>query len=120
MGLVDFGRVFGPGGDLDQFFTRNLAKFAQTGREWTWKTGDPVGRALSPGTLKSFQTAAQIRDAFFASGGAQPSFMVTVTPPAITDPNVSAKVAFYGSVITAQPGNSAPVSAPWPGPEPTS
>ncbi len=116
VGLADFGRVFAPGGDLDQFFSRNLAKFAQTGREWTWKTGDPVGRALSPGTLKSFQTAAQIRDAFFAGGGAQPSFMVTVTPPAITDPNVSAKVSFYGSVITAQPGNSAPVSASWPGP----
>ncbi len=114
-GLADFGRLFGPGGDLDQFFTRNLAKFAQTGREWTWKTGDPVGRALSPETLKSFQLAAQIRAAFFAGGSTQPSFMVTVTLPAITDPTVSAKVDFYGSAITAQPGNSAPVSAPWPG-----
>ncbi|MCW6506724.1 type VI secretion system membrane subunit TssM [Lichenifustis flavocetrariae] len=117
IGLVDFGRVFGPGGELDSFFTRNLAKFAQkSGRGWVWRPGDPVARALSPSLLKSFTDASQIRDAYFGSGSAQPSFMVTVTPPAITDPSVTAKIDFYGTPITALAGNSAPTAASWPGP----
>ncbi len=116
IGLVDFGKVFGPGGTLDRFFDGNLAKYAdRSRRDWAWKQADPVARDLSPATLKSFQTASQIRDAFFALGGNQPSFMVTVTPPAITDPNVTAKIDFYGTPITAQSGGSAPTAAPWPG-----
>jgi hypothetical protein len=41
--------------------------------------------------------------------------MVTVTPPALTDPNVTAKLDFYGTSIVSQAGNSAPTAAPWPG-----
>ena len=116
IGLVTFAKLFGPGGDLDDFFTRNLAKYAQkSAKGWVWRPGDPVGRALSPSVLKSFQDAGQIRDAYFASGSAQPSFMVTVTPPAITDPNVTAKIDFYGSSIVAQANNSTPTAVPWPG-----
>lgn len=117
IGLVDFAKLFGPGGDLDGFFSRNLAKYAdKSKRDWTWKASDPVGRALSPNSIRSFQQASQIRDAFFSAGTAQPAFTVTVTPPAVVDPNVSAKLDFYGTAIVSQASGQGPVNAPWPGP----
>ncbi len=116
LGLVDFARVFGPGGELDRYFAQNLAKYAdKSKRDWTWKTADPVGRALSAGTIRSFQQASQIRDAFFAAGAAQPSFMVTVTPPAVNDPQVTAQMDFYGTPIQSKLGGNAPTTAAWPG-----
>lgn len=115
-GLVDFGRVFGPGGELDKYFSANLAKYAdKSKRDWIWKASDPVGRALSATTLRSFQQASQIRDAFFAGGAAQPSFTVTVTPPVVNDPNVTAKMDFYGTPIQSQLNSNPPTTAPWPG-----
>jgi type VI secretion system protein ImpL len=116
VGLVDFGRVFGPSGVLDQFFRQKLAKYADTSRkDWAWKTSDPVGRVLSPSTLRTFQSASRIRDAFFSEGSSQPFFMVTVTPPNITDQNTQTTLNFYGTSLVTKAGNGVPTGAPWPG-----
>ena len=116
LGLVDFGRMFGPNGLLDQYFNQKLAKYANTsGREWVWKSGDPVGRSLSPATLQSFQRAARIREAFFSEGSSQPFFMVTITPPALKDPNVRTTLNFYGTNLVTGANESVPTGAPWPG-----
>jgi type VI secretion system protein ImpL len=115
VGLVDFGKIFGPSGVMDTYFTKYLAKYVTKGaRDWAWRP-DPVARGLSANTLRSFQRAAEIRDAFFASGGAQPSFTVTVTPPVLADAGLTAKLDFYGATIISQAGNSAPTAAQWPG-----
>jgi type VI secretion system protein ImpL len=116
VGLTDFARVFGPNGELDRYFAQNLAKYAdKSKRDWTWKSADPVGHALSPGTIRSFQQASQIRDAFFAGGAAQPSFQITVTPPVVNDPQVTAQMDFYGAPIVSKLGTNAPTIASWPG-----
>ena len=117
LGLVDFGRVFGPGGELDRYFMSNLAKYAdKSKRDWVWKASDPVGRALSAASLRSFQQATQIRDAFFSGGASQPSFMVTITPPVVNDPSVTAKMDFYGTPVQSTLGSNPPTTASWPGP----
>jgi hypothetical protein len=41
---------------------------------------------------------------------------VTVTPPAVSDVNVSVRIDFYGTTIQASSGGSAPTAAAWPGP----
>ena len=116
VGLVDFGKVFGPNGSLQQYFDKNLAKYVDKSRPgWAWKGNDPVARTLSPALLRSFQIASQISQAFFASGGLTPAFNVTVTPPAVADPTIMADVDFYGTDIVAKAGSSAPRLASWPG-----
>jgi type VI secretion system protein ImpL len=115
VGLVDFGKIFGPSGVMDTYFTKYLSKYVTKGaRDWTWRP-DPVARGMSANTLRSFQRAEEIRDAFFASGGTQPSFTVTVTPPMLTDAGLTAKLDFYGTTIISQAGNSAPTAVQWPG-----
>jgi type VI secretion system protein ImpL len=72
-----------------------------------------VAKTLSGVTLQAFQRAADIRSAFFPAGGSQPTFMVTVTPPSTT--GVTAKLEFYGSVVSTQGGSGSPTSVQWPG-----
>ena len=80
--LADFGRLFGPGGVLDRFFTQNLTALVDTSqREWTWRQDNALARTLSAATLREFQRAAQIRDAFFPTGGNMPSITLAVTAP---------------------------------------
>ena len=115
VGLVDFGKIFGPNGVMDAYLNKYLEKYIAKGaRDWAWRA-DPVARGLSVNTLRSFQHASEIRDAFFASGGVQPSFALTVTPPVLADPGVTAKLEFYGATIISQAGNGAPTAVQWPG-----
>jgi type VI secretion system protein ImpL len=77
----DFAELFGEGGIIDGFFTTNLASLVdQTGKDWKWKDTTRLGRELSPATLKSFQSAFRIREAFFPQGGSYPNVTITVTP----------------------------------------
>src|SRR6195256_4347761 len=80
--LGDFGKLFSPNGIIDKFFTQFLAPYADTSRpDWAWRKDSPVGRSLSPDTLKQFQNAAFIRDAFFQTGGSVPLISLALKPP---------------------------------------
>jgi type VI secretion system protein ImpL len=139
--LVEFGRLFAPNGVMDRFFTQNLASLVDTSRrEWTYRQESPLARALAPATLREFQRAAQIRDAFFATGGSMPSINMVVTPPPMAaapppppptptpgfgqqpppqpqpqGPGPSIKLDINGTVVESKPGASAPQSVQWPG-----
>lgn len=139
--LVDFGRLFGPQGIIDKFFTSQLAQYVDTSKQnWSWRQDNNVARALSSAgaALKDFQRAAQIRDTFFASGGLIPSMTLTVTPPpvpvvappastapgaaqaappppATPAPSIGIKMDLNGTPIISPVGASAPVVAQWPG-----
>jgi type VI secretion system protein ImpL len=69
----DFGKFFGPGGLMDDFFTKNLAAFVDmSGGQWRWRgTAGPA--AISQEALDQFQRGARLRDMFFGAGGRQPS-----------------------------------------------
>jgi type VI secretion system protein ImpL len=70
----DFGRFFGPGGLMDDFFQKNLATYVDTGgARWRWRVVNGVSLGLGQDVLDEFQRAASIRDRFFAGGGHQAS-----------------------------------------------
>jgi type VI secretion system protein ImpL len=132
--LGDFAKLFSPNGVMDKFFMQFLAPYADTSRpDWTWRKESPVGRSLSPDTLKQFQNAASIRDAFFQTGGSMPQVSLAIKPPRASGAGVEIKTEIGGTVIAspnapvtasvlgAQASPSAPAAAPpttvqWPGP----
>jgi type VI secretion system protein ImpL len=132
--LGDFSKLFSPNGILDKFFTQSLAPYADTSKpEWTWRKESPVGSTLSADTLKQFQRAAYIRDAFFQNGGNLPMVSLSVLPPIISGAGASAKIELGGTAIMspsasvpssvfgtspqpAQPISVAPTNVQWPGP----
>jgi type VI secretion system protein ImpL len=132
--LGDFSKLFAPNGILDKFFTQSLAPYADTSKpEWAWRKESPVGNTLAPDTLKQFQRAAYIRDAFFQNGGNLPMVALSVQPPVVSGAGASAKLELGGTTIVsptatapssvfgtssppAQPVNVAPINVQWPGP----
>jgi type VI secretion system protein ImpL len=131
--LGDFAKLFSPNGIIDRFFTQFLAPYADTSRpDWTWRKDSPVGRSLSPDTLKQFQNAAYIRDAFFQTGGSMPLVSLAIKPPRAAGPGVDVKTEIGGTVIASPgipggasafgasppppPSSAAPSTVQWPGP----
>jgi len=115
--LADFGRLFGPNGYFDRFFSQNLSTYADTSkRDWIWRQDNPVARLMSPEALRQFQRASQIRDAFFATGGNLPGFSLTVTPPTLPAAGLVAKLEVGGTAaISSNLPNAAPTAVQWPG-----
>jgi type VI secretion system protein ImpL len=131
--LADFSRLFSPNGSLDGFFKQYLAPYADTSKsQWTWRSDSAVARSFLPGTIRDFQRAAEIRDAFFQSGGNLPMVSLAVKPSAIAGPNATAKFEIGGTGVASPaapapmfPGSPAPPAPPaspvtvqWPGPSP--
>jgi type VI secretion system protein ImpL len=132
--LGDFAKLFSPNGIIDRFFTQYLAPYADTSHpDWTWRKESPVGRSLSADTLKQFQTAAYIRDAFFQTGGSMPTVSFSIKPPTppgsgveikteiggttIASPGAPASTSLFGSSPAPTPAPSTtPTTVQWPGP----
>ena len=114
--MADFGRIFAPNGVIDRFFAQNLAQYADMGgSDWTWKSDSQLGRQLSNATLKEFQRAAQIRDAFFPQGGVMPGVSLTVTPFSLHGEVDLALFNLNGNVVQSQQTGGLPVTMQWPG-----
>jgi type VI secretion system protein ImpL len=132
--LGDFAKLFSPGGVLDRFFTQSLAPYADTSRpDWAWRKESPVGSTLSADTLKQFQRAAYIRDAFFQNGGNLPAVALAVQPPlvakganakieigatAIVSPQPPSSGGLFSSAApaTVPPATIPPINVQWPSP----
>jgi type VI secretion system protein ImpL len=79
--LVDFARLFGPGGLIETFARERVLPFADTSvRPWQWRSGDEGAIGLSSGSLRMFENASRIREAFFATAGASPGVFFEVEP----------------------------------------
>lgn len=114
--IGDFARIFAPNGVIDRFFVQNLAPMADmSGDVWKWKQDTRLGRELSNKTLRDFQRAAQIREAFFPSGGTMPSVQVTVFPKTLSGDAEMALLEVNGNVLQAEHATSRPQSFLWPG-----
>jgi type VI secretion system protein ImpL len=73
---------------------------------------------LSPDTLKQFQNAAYIRDAFFQTGGSVPQVSLAIKPPRAAGPGVDIKTEIGGTVIASPTTPAAPVFGAAPPPPP--
>ncbi|PZU91527.1 MAG: type VI secretion system membrane subunit TssM [Chelatococcus sp.] len=114
--LADFARLFAPGGIMDKFYKERLEPFADTSKaQWSWRVDSRVARALSPTTLREFQRASEIKEAFFPTGGNLPSFQMIVTPTALSADAASAKLEINGFTVASQQGVNTPSPVMWPG-----
>jgi type VI secretion system protein ImpL len=136
--LQDFGRLFAPNGIIDKYQTQYLAQYIDTSKtDWAWRRDTKIGTSLSPKVLADFQRAVQIRDAFFANGGVQPSFQLAITALTPSASGTTIKLDINGvQVVSAQSASPpapigatppstppptpirppTPVSLQWPGP----
>ncbi len=113
--MSDFARLFAPNGVLDRFFAQNLAPMADiSGKTWKWKSDTRLGRELSKTAIKDFQRAAQIREAFFPTGGSAPGIQLTVTPNTISGDAEMALLNVNGTVIEARQVGNSPQTFMWP------
>ena len=114
--LADFARLFAPGGIMDKFYKERIEPYVDSSKaQWTWRVDSRVARALSPTTLREFQRAGEIREAFFPTGGNLPSFQMIVVPTALSADAASAKLEINGFTVTSQQGVNTPVPVMWPG-----
>lgn len=114
--LADFARLFAPGQIMDKFYKERLEPFVDTSKpQWSWRVDSRIARALSPTTLREFQRAGEIKEAFFPTGGNLPSFQMVVTPTALSADASSAKLEINGFTVTSQQGVNTPAPVMWPG-----
>ncbi|CAH1660514.1 IcmF-related protein [Hyphomicrobiales bacterium] len=114
--LADFARLFAPAGIMDKFYKERLEPFVDTSKpQWNWRVDSRVARALSPTTLREFQRATEIKEAFFPTGGNLPSFQMVVTPTALSADAANAKLEINGFTVTSQQGVNTPTPVMWPG-----
>ncbi|WP_442920991.1 type VI secretion system membrane subunit TssM [Mesorhizobium sp. Cs1299R1N3] len=113
--IADFARLFAPGGLMDRFFAQNLASLIDmTGQEWTWRQDTRSGHELAKSTLKSFQSAAEIRSAFFPSGGSVPSVSITITPFSLNGDADNAVLNIDGQTVQSGQTGNVPSTVTWP------
>jgi type VI secretion system protein ImpL len=114
--MADFARIFAPGGVIDRFFATNLAPLVNlSGKTWTWRPNPSLTRKLSDTTLRQFQQAAEIRDAFFPTGGNQPTVSLEVKPVTLSGEATSATLQINGASVASQQGANTPTTLQWPG-----
>jgi type VI secretion system protein ImpL len=114
--MADFARMFAPNGVIDRFFASNLAPYVNlSGKTWTWLPNSHLTRKLSDTTLRQFQQAAEIRDAFFPTGGNQPTVNLEVKPLTLSGEAQTATLQINGSNVVAQQGANQPTTVQWPG-----
>ncbi|MBP7241247.1 type VI secretion system membrane subunit TssM [Amaricoccus sp.] len=109
--LLDFQRMFGPGGVFDAFTNDELAPYIDTAsRPWRWRAD--LGR--DPATLVPFEKARRLRDALFP-GGSGPVMDFTVVPIDLS-PNLRQVALNVGGATLAYMGApTLPMQMTWPG-----
>jgi type VI secretion system protein ImpL len=79
--ISDFGRFFGPGGMMENFFDTYLRDFVDTSSHiWRWNAAGNRTLGIPSSTLLQFQRAATIREAFFEGGERNPSIHFELKP----------------------------------------
>ena len=112
--LADFARLFAPNvGVMDKFFKQYLEPHADISKpRWAWRPGAPVSALASPETLRSFQIAALIRDAYFQSGGNMPTVSIAIRPPVIKGATIEFETG--GAVVRSKGTSGGLFSSPPP------
>ncbi|MCV2445789.1 type VI secretion system membrane subunit TssM [Paracoccus sp. DMF] len=115
LSIDNFARFFGPGGEMDKYFTEYLEPYVErTPEGLTWRADKEVAQRLSTATLRQFERAERIRRAFFAGGGTSPSVEITVAQVDAHPTVRSAILAINDTVVETATG-SMPRTVVWPG-----
>ncbi|MCF5631345.1 type VI secretion system membrane subunit TssM, partial [Pseudomonas syringae] len=115
--LDDFGQFFGVGGVMDSYFRKYLQPYVDTSAStWRWQPGAAQKLGINAGVLQTFQRASAIRDAFFRSGGTQPTVRFELKPIAMDTSITQFLLDLDGQQISYDHGPSRPVAMQWPNP----
>ncbi|MGZ4999521.1 MAG: type VI secretion system membrane subunit TssM [Methylomonas sp.] len=116
--LADFAKLFAPSGLIDQFFQANLKPFVDTSKPvWSEMSSEkPLG--LSQATIRQFQLASRIRDAFFAVGN-MPQVQFELKPQSLDGTVSTFRLQIEGQETVYRHGPEQAVSLKWPGPNPS-
>ena len=108
--------MFGPSGLMDKFFAEYLDSIVDiTGAKWAFKADSRLGQDLSVDSLRQFQRAYDIRNAFFPDGGPTPNIQLTVTPNTMSKDADMALLEVNQVVLQTSLAGNAPASFTWPG-----
>ena len=114
MSLRDFSRLFAPDGLIDSYVSKNLLRFIDTStRPWSWAEGSGRDLGIADDALRSFERAAEIRDAFFATG--EFGLVLLVSPESLDPTAAQAVLEIDGQSIRYSHGPVRPFSVRWPG-----
>ena len=116
--MGEFAKLFGPNGVFDSFFNQKLAGLVDTsGTNWTWKQNSKFSQQLSEDSLRQFQSAARIKDAFFGQGAApNVKFALVVKSMSQKTPSVTFEV--NGATLESPFGVESRGDFEWPGRSP--
>ena len=120
--MTEFAKLFSPAGIMQSFFDENLKPLVDTStRPWSWKPEVSQADRLSNATLRQFERADQIKEAFFPTGNAFPSVGLQVVPRALSQEATAASLEVNGNLVqvTRGPGFNAdieplPANFDWP------
>lgn len=120
--MTEFAKLFAPTGIMQRFFDENLKPLVDTStRPWNWKPEVSQADRLSNATLRQFERADLIKQAFFPTGNAFPSVGLQVVPRALSQQADAASLEVNGNLVlvTRGPGFNAeieplPANFDWP------
>ncbi len=115
LSIDNFARFFGPGGEMDRYFTEYLEPYVErSGDGLVYRSDKDITGRMNVATLKQFERAERIRRGFFAGGGSQPQVEITVAQvdahPSIQQALLSVNDAQIQTVT-----GSLPQTVVWPG-----
>jgi type VI secretion system protein ImpL len=114
----DFGRLFAPGGTLDDFFQKHLAGHVDTGtRPWSFRKVGDAARGEFSTALPQFQRAAVIREVFFRGGGRAPGLRLEFRPVEMDASITHFILDVDGQLVRYSHGPQVPATVTWPGPK---
>ena len=115
LSIENFSRFFGPGGEMDRYFTEYLEPYVERSEQgMRYREDREISQRLDPNTLRQFERAERIRRAFFAGGGSQPSVEITIAQVDAHPTIESALLTINDEMIPTVTG-SAPRTVAWPG-----
>jgi type VI secretion system protein ImpL len=117
--LGAFAKVFGPNGVFDAFFKENLAGLVDTsGKTWVAKGDSKLSQQLSEDTLRQFQSAARIKDAFFGGQGSAPNVKFAIVVQSMSQQTPSVTFEVNGATLESPFGVESRGDFEWPGSSP--
>ena len=111
----EFGKFFGPGGDMDRYFGTYLAPHViRTNEGLAIDPNSPLADRLSTAALRQFDRAEKIRRAFFGAGGTTPEVQISLQHVSSHATIEQAHLEINGQNTITAPGDP-PKSVAWPG-----
>jgi type VI secretion system protein ImpL len=112
---ADFGRFFGPGGDMDVYYNTYLAQHVlATGDGLADDPNSPLADRLATSAIRQFDRAIKIRRAYFGAGGTNPEVQITISHETSHPTIQQAHLEINGVNTITAPGDP-PKTVTWPG-----